>query len=145
MIITIPLIIDAVSDYYNLAPKEITDAKIRTSYLVTARHIAIYLSCELTTLTLHHIAEYFPVYFNGSHSPIIHAKRVISGRIESDKILLSEIEQIKRILFKTSEPTDEEDFFGFQENDFFPAETPFVSPFAGLASGTRAYANFNLM
>src|SRR6056297_1473298 len=79
--INIDLIKNIIVDYYNLKKEDMTSKK-RTQKIAFPRQIAIYLSRELTDLSLPHIGEEFG---GRDHTTVIHAYNKIEKRIEEDQ------------------------------------------------------------
>jgi len=84
--VNIDLIKDVVVDYYNLKEEDMTSKK-RTQKIAFPRQIAMYLSRELTDLSLPHIGEEFG---GRDHTTVIHAYNKIEEKIEED----SEFEKV---------------------------------------------------
>ncbi|MBS3811068.1 MAG: chromosomal replication initiator protein DnaA [Halanaerobiales bacterium] len=79
--INIALIKNIIVDYYNLKKEDMTSKK-RTQKIAFPRQIAMYLSRELTDLSLPHIGEEFG---GRDHTTVIHAYNKIEKRIEEDQ------------------------------------------------------------
>jgi len=79
--INIDLIKNIIVDYYNLKKEDMTSKK-RTQKIAFPRQIAMYLSRELTDLSLPHIGEEFG---GRDHTTVIHAYNKIEKRIEEDQ------------------------------------------------------------
>lgn len=79
--ISIGQIQKAVSDYYTIKVNSLLSKK-RTKDIVLARQVAIYLSRELTDLSLTSIGEAFG---RRDHTTIIHSYTKIKNKIEKDK------------------------------------------------------------
>src|SRR6056297_2962700 len=79
--VNIDLIKEVVVDYYNLKEEDMTSKK-RTQKIAFPRQIAMYLSRELTDLSLPHIGEEFG---GRDHTTVIHAYNKIEKRIEEDQ------------------------------------------------------------
>jgi len=73
-------IIDRVSDYYNLSPKDLTGRK-RTKEIALARHVAIYLASRLTIGSSTNIGR----RFGRDHSSVIYANKSIEDRITTER------------------------------------------------------------
>ncbi len=78
--ITVDLIQRKVADYFEIRPSEMT-SKRRSQNVVFPRHIAIYLSRELTGLSLPEIGEQFG---GRDHTTILHAYEKIKKDIKKD-------------------------------------------------------------
>ncbi|GAG71782.1 unnamed protein product, partial [marine sediment metagenome] len=79
--ISISQIQKAVTDYYTIKVNSLLSKK-RTKDIVLARQVAIYLSRELTDLSLTSIGEAFG---RRDHTTIIHSYTKIKNKIEKDK------------------------------------------------------------
>jgi len=79
--ISVDQIQKAVTDYYTIKVTSLLSKK-RTKDLVLARQVAIYLSRELTDLSLASIGE---VFGRRDHTTIIHSYTKIKNKIENDK------------------------------------------------------------
>lgn len=90
--ITVNLIKDVVSQYYNIRIEDF-NSKRRTRSISYPRQIAMFLSRELTDLSLPKIGEEFG---GRDHTTVIHAYEKISKDIDKDIDLSSKIEQIKK-------------------------------------------------
>jgi len=90
--VTVNLIKDVVSQYYNIRTEEF-NSKRRTRSISFPRQIAMYLSRELTDLSLPKIGEEFG---GRDHTTVIHAYEKISKDKDKDVDLASKIEQIRK-------------------------------------------------
>ena len=79
--ISVDQIQKAVTDYYTIKVTSLLSKK-RTKDIVLARQVAIYLSRELTDLSLASIGE---VFGRRDHTTIIHSYTKIKNKIENDK------------------------------------------------------------
>lgn len=79
-----------VSDYYNIKVNSLLSIK-RTKDIVLARQVAIYISRELTDLSLTSIGEAFG---RRDHTTIIHSYTKIKNKIEKDKSFRSIIKNL---------------------------------------------------
>lgn len=89
--VNIDLIKDVVVDYYNLKKEDMTSKK-RTQKIAFPRQIAMYLSRELTELSLPHIGEEFG---GRDHTTVIHAYNKIEEKINEDDEFSKVINKIK--------------------------------------------------
>jgi chromosomal replication initiator protein len=89
-VISINQIQKAVSDYFNIKLSALLSKK-RTKDIVTARQIAIYISRELTPLSLPAIGGAFG---GKDHTTILHSYNKIKNEIEKDKGLKSTIDNL---------------------------------------------------
>lgn len=88
--LTISLIRRFVSDYFNISEVDL-NSKSRTKEVAEARQIAMYLSRELTNMSLPKIGENFG---NRDHTTVMHACDKIKSLINSD----SEVRNVVQIL-----------------------------------------------
>jgi chromosomal replication initiator protein len=93
-VITIPAIMEVVGEKYNVKKEDFL-AKKRTKSIAFPRQIAMYLSRELTDLSLPKIGEEFG---GRDHTTVIHAHEKITRLVENDSLLAREIEEIKQEL-----------------------------------------------
>ncbi|QRG06116.1 hypothetical protein EZH22_24510 [Xanthobacter dioxanivorans] len=63
------------------------------AHVVRARHVAMYLSKELTSKTMAGIGLRFD---HRDHTTVLHAVRKISAQIQTDPVLAAEVEAIRR-------------------------------------------------
>ncbi len=92
--ITLELILDVVSNYYNLRIEDFKSSK-RTRNIAFPRQIAMYLCRKLTDLSLPKIGEAFG---GRDHSTVIHAYEKIFDRLNDDENLQNAINEIERKL-----------------------------------------------
>ena len=79
--VTVERIIDEVARTYGMSPEDITKQKSKKSNVSTARHIAIYITRELTNLTVKEIGS----MFGGRHyTTVIYSIQKIDELIEKD-------------------------------------------------------------
>ncbi len=90
--VTVDLIKDVVSQYYNIRTEEF-NSKRRTRSISFPRQIAMYLSRELTDLSLPKIGEEFG---GRDHTTVIHAYEKITKDKDKDLDLSNKIEQIRK-------------------------------------------------
>ncbi|MFZ5649119.1 MAG: chromosomal replication initiator protein DnaA [Bacillota bacterium] len=88
--ITASLIQQVVSDYFNLKPEDLK-AKKRTRSVSFPRQIAMYLTRELTDLSLPKIGEYFG---GRDHTTVIHAFERIQSEIQVDPTLEANVKEL---------------------------------------------------
>lgn len=88
--VTVPMIIAATSEYYGVTVEEIVGTA-RTRKLVDARQIAMYISRDLTELSLPKIGAEFG---NRDHSTVVHAIRKIQDRIKKEQRIFDEINEL---------------------------------------------------
>ncbi len=80
--VTVEKIIDEVARTYGVSAEEIRSQKNRSANISNARHIAIYLTRELTTLSMVAIGEEFG---NRHYSTIIYTLKKVSDMMEKDR------------------------------------------------------------
>ncbi|MCL6477907.1 MAG: chromosomal replication initiator protein DnaA [Peptococcaceae bacterium] len=88
--ITVGLIQQVVSDYFNIRPEDLK-AKKRSRNVSFPRQIAMYLTREMTDLSLPKIGE---SYGGRDHTTVIHACERISSEMELDHSLRTTIEDL---------------------------------------------------
>lgn len=92
--ITVDLIHEVVADYYDMRPDDFK-AKKRTRAVAYPRQIAMYITRELTDLSLPKIGEYFG---GRDHTTVIHACEKISNELQENTTLQETIRDlIKKI------------------------------------------------
>jgi len=89
--ITIPDIQKAVAEYYGIQIDDFASKK-RTRSIAFPRHVAMYLSRELTDNSLPKIGE---IFGGRDHTTVIHAHEKIAKLRENDESFLSELAQIE--------------------------------------------------
>lgn len=92
--ITIDMILDIVSNYYNLRIEDFKSSK-RTRNIAFPRQIAMYLCRKLTDISLPKIGEAFG---GRDHSTVIHAYEKISDKLNNDENLQNAVNEIERKL-----------------------------------------------
>ena len=93
-VITIADVIGAVAEHYNLSEKAITSQN-RSKEISQARHIAIYLSKQLTNSSLTEIGFHMG---RRTHATALHSIRYINGQIDLDPVLRQRISQLEAII-----------------------------------------------
>ena len=83
-----------VATHYNVSRADILSSR-RTANVVRPRQIAMYLSKVLTLRSLPEIGRRFG---GRDHTTVLHAVRKIEGLTGSDRVLLDEVELLKRML-----------------------------------------------
>ena len=89
--IDLPDILGAVSEHCNIPEKSILSAN-RAKEIMMARHIAIYLSKELTDHSLNEIGSYMG---KRTHATVLHSVNTIKDQMSYDPVLRQSIMQIK--------------------------------------------------
>jgi chromosomal replication initiator protein len=95
---------DAVSSVLGISRADLLSAK-RTPDIARARHLAMFLSRELTPLSLSQIAR----EFDRDHSTVIHAIRSIGDRNEPGSTTAGDIHSVRAVLGETPPRLDPED------------------------------------
>jgi len=93
---TIGDVIGAVAEYYNLSEKAITSQN-RSKEISQARHIAIYLSKQLTRSSLTEIGFQMG---RRTHATILHSVRYINEQLDMDPVLRQRISQLTAAIKK---------------------------------------------
>lgn len=88
--ITVPLIQQTVAQYFNIRPEEFKTKK-RTRAVAYPRQIAMYLTRELTDLSLPKIGEQFG---GRDHTTVIHAHDKISRELQTDPSLQNIVKEL---------------------------------------------------
>ena len=91
---TIQDIQEAVSEYYGIHIDELASKK-RTKSIAFPRHVAMYLSRELTDNSLPKIGE---VFGGRDHTTVIHAHEKISKLVSEDELFRDELKEIEKKL-----------------------------------------------
>ncbi|MEY3073164.1 MAG: chromosomal replication initiator protein DnaA, partial [Actinomycetota bacterium] len=89
-IISVQDIIDEVAAYYSLTASELCSAS-RSRQLVNARQIAMYLTRELTDLSLPRIGRAFG---NRDHSTVMHATQKIAGLMTERRAVYDQVQEL---------------------------------------------------
>lgn len=92
--VTIERIQTAVCSYYNVTKEELF-SKTRTKNIAFARQVAMYLSKEMTTLSLKAIGA---AYGGKTHATVLHASKTIVEKLVGCKKFIDEIQEIKNII-----------------------------------------------
>ena len=87
--ITIELIKGVVSDKYNIEQKDFNSKK-RSEVIAFPRHVAMYLACNLTELSLNDIGD----AFGRDHATVIYAKNKIGQMVQTDPYFNETLNQI---------------------------------------------------
>lgn len=90
--ITLEKIIEVVGRHFSIKPEEFKSKK-RTKDLAFARQVAMYLTCEMTDLSLPKIGDEFG---GRDHTTVIHARDKISQDIASDRQLSVLIDTLRK-------------------------------------------------
>jgi len=79
-----------VSKYYNIKPSELKGKK-KSSSIVLPRQVAMYLTRQLTTLSLPEVGQHFS---GKDHSTVIYSVKKIEGLIKKDKKIKNDIDRL---------------------------------------------------
>ena len=91
---TVGDILTAVADYFSLPEKALV-AQTRSRDVTYARHVAAYLSKELTESSL---AEIGFKLGKGTHATVLHSIEIIKQKIEFDPVLRQQIAQLEAVV-----------------------------------------------
>jgi len=91
--ITPDLIIDCVAEYYGLGPSLLRGAS-RKKEIATARHVAVYLTREMTGMSLPRIGD----AFGRDHSTIINSCDKVAALLETSQDMKATIADLKKII-----------------------------------------------
>jgi chromosomal replication initiator protein len=86
----VQLIMDEVADYFSLTVEDLCSPS-RSRQLVTARQIAMYLTRELTELSLPRIGKAFG---GRDHTTVMHAKSKIAGLMQERRSIYNQIQEL---------------------------------------------------
>jgi chromosomal replication initiator protein len=100
-VISVQDIIDEVSAYFSLTPEELCSAS-RSRQLVNARQIAMYLTRELTDLSLPRIGRAFG---NRDHSTVMHATQKIAGLMTERRATYDQVQELTNRITSTTRTT----------------------------------------
>ena len=90
---TIEKIVEEVARTFGVTPEDITSQKSRKASINHPRHIAIYISRELTTLTMENIGE----KFGGKHySTIVYTVQQMEKKMQTDSKLKETVQDIMK-------------------------------------------------
>ena len=92
--ITPEVIMQTVGDYYGITPEDII-SPTRRREITVPRQIAIYLTREMTTMSLPQIGQAFG---NRDHSTILHSCNLVSNNIKSSSSMASVVNDIKNLI-----------------------------------------------
>lgn len=92
--VTIENIQLAVCDFYKIAKTDFYSTK-RTREIAFARQLAMFLSKEMTTMSLKAIGK---AIGGKTHATVLHAHKTITNRLETSKEFVSELETIRNII-----------------------------------------------
>ena len=83
-----------VSDYYSITPEDLISPSRRREITVP-RQIAIYLTREMTTMSLPQIGQAFG---NRDHSTILHSCSLVSSNMKSSSSMASVVNDIRNLI-----------------------------------------------
>ena len=92
--ITAEVIMQTVSDYYSITPEDLISPSRRREITVP-RQIAIYLTREMTTMSLPQIGQAFG---NRDHSTILHSCSLVSSNMKSSSSMASVVNDIRNLI-----------------------------------------------
>ena len=92
--LTVDKIKRTVASYYNISVEALT-SKIRTNYITTARHIAMYLCRNLLNISLTEIGRNFS---NRDHSTVISSCNKVDKLLKTDETYRKAVEELKKSL-----------------------------------------------
>ncbi len=93
-VISMNEICDAVAEHYHLSARAIQSAS-RTSEVMQARHMMIYLTKILTEHSLNEIGLFLG---RRTHATVLHSYNEFKGRLEVDPILRQQMQRIKSVI-----------------------------------------------
>ena len=88
--VSIQLIMDEVADYFALSVEDLCSPS-RSRQLVTARQIAMYLTRELTDMSLPRIGKAFG---GRDHTTVMHAKSKIAGLMQERRAIYDQVQEL---------------------------------------------------
>jgi chromosomal replication initiator protein len=97
-IISVQDVIDEVATYFSLSAEEICSAS-RSRQLVNARQIAMYLTRELTDMSLPRIGRAFG---NRDHSTVMHATQKIAGLMTERRATYDQVQELTNRITSTT-------------------------------------------
>jgi chromosomal replication initiator protein len=97
-VISVQDVIDEVSTYFSLTPEELCSAS-RSRQLVNARQIAMYLTRELTDMSLPRIGRAFG---NRDHSTVMHATQKIAGLMTERRATYDQVQELTNRITSTT-------------------------------------------
>jgi chromosomal replication initiator protein len=97
-VISVQDIIDEVAAYFSITPVELCSAS-RSRQLVNARQIAMYLTRELTDLSLPRIGRAFG---NRDHSTVMHATQKIAGLMTERRVTYDQVQELTNRVTSTT-------------------------------------------
>jgi hypothetical protein len=106
---------EVVAEYFHLEESDLSIPS-RECKLVEARHIAMSLCREFTSLSFGRIGQ----AFNRDHASVMHAMKAVSNQIETNQKYAKQFEKIKELLLRFELTNTNEDVF--MENDFYKPE-----------------------
>ena len=97
-VISVQDIIDEVATYFSITAEELCSAS-RSRQLVNARQIAMYLTRELTDLSLPRIGRAFG---NRDHSTVMHATQKITGLMTERRVTYDQVQELTNRITSTT-------------------------------------------
>lgn len=101
-VISVQDVIDEVCTYFSLTPEELCSAS-RSRQLVNARQIAMYLTRELTDMSLPRIGRAFG---NRDHSTVMHATQKIAGLMTERRVTYDQVQELTNRITSTTRSRD---------------------------------------
>jgi chromosomal replication initiator protein len=93
---TIDDILKVVCDYYAVPHPDI-QSRSQKGHIVKARQIAMYFSRRLTRLSLEQVGKEIG---NRDYSTVIHAFKTINNRIETERYIKIQVDEIEKLLWE---------------------------------------------
>jgi chromosomal replication initiator protein len=91
---TVNRIVARVSDYFHVPTADLVSAR-RTRAVLLPRQVSMYLSRQMTTLTLHEIGACFG---GRDHTTVLHACRKVAAALTRDNLLAGTVRQLQAAL-----------------------------------------------
>lgn len=101
-VISVQDVIDEVCTYFSLTSEELCSAS-RSRQLVNARQIAMYLTRELTDMSLPRIGRAFG---NRDHSTVMHATQKIAGLMTERRVTYDQVQELTNRITSTTRSRD---------------------------------------
>ncbi|MDR0482159.1 MAG: chromosomal replication initiator protein DnaA [Cellulomonadaceae bacterium] len=97
--VTVDRVIECASSYFGFTRDDIIGSQ-RTRALVTARQVAMYLTRELTELSLPMIAKAFA---KKDHSTVVHANRKITGLMAERGSVYAQVDELTSLIHRSTD------------------------------------------
>ena len=95
--ISVDLIIDMVSRYYNISVEDIKGKK-RTANIAQARQVAMFITRDMTNLSLEDVGREFG---GKDHTTVLHSIKKVEGTLQIDPKLDRDISELKENIKKS--------------------------------------------